>query len=91
MKCYVELQHLRYPDTFDYSCEVDEALRDNTLPKLLLQPVVENSLFHGVAAQNPHPPAGLAGGGHPDPPGGGRWSGHFQRQDRPGDEQGLAD
>ena len=30
LKCYVELQHLRYPDTFDYSCEVDEALRDNT-------------------------------------------------------------
>ena len=25
LKCYVELQHLRYPDTFDYSCEVDEA------------------------------------------------------------------
>ena len=49
-----ELQHLRYPDTFDYSCEVDEALRDNTLPKLLLQPVVENSIFHGVGRHKIH-------------------------------------
>ena len=54
LKCYVELQHLRYPDTFDYSCEVDEALRDNTLPKLLLQPVVENSIFHGVGRHKIH-------------------------------------
>ena len=92
LKCYVELQHLRYPDTFDYSCEVDEALRDNTLPKLLLQPVVENSIFHGVGRHKIHIRLrGWLEGGHPDPPGGGRWSGHFQRQDRPGDEQGLAD
>ena len=54
LKCYVELQHLRYPDTFDYSCEVDEALRDNPLPKLLLQPVVENSIFHGVGRHKIH-------------------------------------
>ena len=92
LKCYVELQHLRYPDTFDYSCEVDEALRDNTLPKLLLQPVVENSIFHGVGRHKIH--IRLRGWLEGDTlilRVEGRWSGHFQRQDRPGDEQGLAD
>lgn len=29
-------------------------LRDNTLPKLLLQPVVENSIFHGVGRHKIH-------------------------------------
>ena len=54
LKCYVELQRLRYPDTFTYSCEVDPSLWDNTLPKLLLQPVVENSIFHGVGQHKIH-------------------------------------
>ena len=54
LKCYVELQRLRYPDTFDYSCQVDPSLWDNTLPKLLLQPVVENSIFHGVGQHKIH-------------------------------------
>ena len=52
-------------DTFDYSCEVDETLRDNTLPKLLLPPVVENSIFHGVGRLQ-NPPAGAGWRGYAD-------------------------
>ena len=54
LSCYVSLQGLRYPDTFTYSCEVDPSLWGNTLPKLLLQPVVENSIFHGVGQHKIH-------------------------------------
>lgn len=54
LECYVDLQRLRYPDTFRYSCQVDRSLWGNTLPKLLLQPVVENSIFHGVGQHQIH-------------------------------------
>lgn len=54
LECYVDLQRLRYPETFRYSCEVDRSLWGNTLPKLLLQPVVENSIFHGVGQHQIH-------------------------------------
>lgn len=54
LACYVDLQRLRYPETFRYSCEVDQSLWGNTLPKLLLQPVVENSIFHGVGQHQIH-------------------------------------
>lgn len=48
LKSYVSLQTLRYQDGFDVTYELDEAVLDETVPALLLQPVVENAIFHAA-------------------------------------------
>lgn len=45
---YLKLEKLRYGDIFDDVYEIDENCLDVKLPKLILQPLVENSLYHGV-------------------------------------------
>ena len=45
---YVEIQKLRYYNTFDYEVDLPKELEDVCIPKLLLQPLVENALFHGI-------------------------------------------
>jgi two-component system sensor histidine kinase YesM len=39
---------MRYRDILDYRIEVDEKVTDNTILKLILQPLVENALYHGI-------------------------------------------
>ena len=48
IKDYLALQKLRYGDAFDDEYFVDENVLDTLIPKLILQPIVENSLYHGV-------------------------------------------
>lgn len=45
---YLKIQSIRYADKFDYSIRVDEGLLDYRIPKLVLQPLVENAIYHGV-------------------------------------------
>lgn len=45
---YLKIQHMRYQDYFDYTIDVEESLKTIPLPKLTLQPVVENALYHGL-------------------------------------------
>ncbi len=45
---YLALQHLRYGDMFVDEYDVDPALNEYRIPKLILQPLVENSLYHGI-------------------------------------------
>ena len=45
---YAELQQLRYSERIDICCECDPAVKDKKMPKLLIQPLVENAIFHGV-------------------------------------------
>jgi len=45
---YLKLQSLRYKDVFESECEVDEEVAAIMVPKLILQPLVENALYHGV-------------------------------------------
>ncbi|NLU53618.1 MAG: sensor histidine kinase [Clostridiaceae bacterium] len=48
VKDYLKLQKLRYEDVFEDEYELDESLLDKMVPKLILQPLVENSLYHGL-------------------------------------------
>jgi two-component system sensor histidine kinase YesM len=48
VKDYLALQKLRYGNVFDDQYEVEESVLDIMIPKLILQPLVENSLYHGV-------------------------------------------
>jgi two-component system sensor histidine kinase YesM len=47
-RSYLTIQKMRYRDILDYRIEVDEAVLDNTILKLILQPLVENALYHGI-------------------------------------------
>ncbi len=44
---YLELQKLRYSDVFDYRIEVSELMESIMIPKLSIQPIVENAIEHG--------------------------------------------
>ena len=45
---YLLLQKMRYNRRLNYHIDIPEELFDCKVPKLLLQPVVENSLVHGM-------------------------------------------
>lgn len=44
---YLELQKLRYSDVFDYDIMISEKICKVAIPKLSLQPIVENAIEHG--------------------------------------------
>lgn len=45
---YLEIQQARYRDILDYEIAIDPALYKYKILKLTLQPLVENSLYHGI-------------------------------------------
>ena len=45
---YADIQKLRYSGRIEFVCECDEAVKDKKMPKLLIQPLVENAIFHGI-------------------------------------------
>lgn len=46
--CYLEIQKVRYSDIMDYQLVFDETLLDYMVPKLTIQPIVENAIYHGI-------------------------------------------
>ncbi len=48
VKSYLILQKLRYGEIFDVTYEIDESTYEYKIPKLVLQPLVENSIYHGI-------------------------------------------
>ena len=47
-KKYLKLQKLRYGEIFEDVYEIDESCLSLRLPKLTIQPIIENSLYHGI-------------------------------------------
>ena len=47
LKCYMEIQNIRHGGRIEFSVEGDESVLECKMVKLLLQPVVENSILHG--------------------------------------------
>ncbi|MFK7696686.1 sensor histidine kinase, partial [Paenibacillus sp. HJGM_3] len=45
---YVHIQSMRFPDQFDVEFYIDPEMLPKTMLKLLLQPLIENSLIHGI-------------------------------------------
>jgi two-component system sensor histidine kinase YesM len=45
---YLKIQSVRYQDVFEAQFEVEEDCSQTPIPKLVLQPLVENSLYHGI-------------------------------------------
>ncbi len=48
VKTYLQLQKLRFNDKFDVILEFDEEILDYKIVKLILQPIVENAIYHGI-------------------------------------------
>ncbi|NQV53430.1 MAG: tetratricopeptide repeat protein [Flavobacteriales bacterium] len=45
---YLELEQLRSDHSFEFEVTADESLYGTALPSMVLQPIVENSVLHGV-------------------------------------------
>jgi len=45
---YLSIQKMRYVEYLDYQLEFDEEILNYQIPKLTLQPLVENSIYHGL-------------------------------------------
>ena len=43
---YIQIQKLRYHDSFDFLCDIPTEYDHVLVPKLMIQPLVENALFH---------------------------------------------
>ena len=45
----MEIQRIRLSDSFTYQAQVPQALLDCMVPKMLLQPLAENAILHGLS------------------------------------------
>lgn len=45
---YLYIQKTRYREKLNYEIDIDERLHRCRVPKLILQPLVENSIYHGI-------------------------------------------
>ena len=48
IKNYLTIQKIRYADILNYKIEADESLLNQKMIKLVLQPLVENAIYHGI-------------------------------------------
>ena len=48
VRSYLQIQKLRYEDILTYEITIDEELASCRIPKISLQPLVENALYHGI-------------------------------------------
>jgi two-component system, sensor histidine kinase YesM len=48
IKSYLTIQKIRYKDKLDFEIDVDPEILDNKTLKIILQPLVENAIYHGI-------------------------------------------
>ncbi|GAB6929029.1 hypothetical protein JCM10914A_30120 [Paenibacillus sp. JCM 10914] len=48
LKDYITLQQVRYDYQYDIQLHIEEEVMETPVPRFLLQPLVENSLYHGL-------------------------------------------
>jgi sensor histidine kinase YesM len=46
---YASIMRKRYPDMFEFEAVNDDSFADVFIPRMLLQPIVENAILHGLA------------------------------------------
>jgi signal transduction histidine kinase len=54
LKCYLDIEHIRFQDRLTVEMDIDPHALKATVPNLILQPIVENAVRHGVARQTSH-------------------------------------
>lgn len=48
IKSYLTIQKMRYRDKLDFEIDVDAGILQNKILKIILQPLVENAIYHGI-------------------------------------------
>ncbi len=48
IKKYLTIMEIRYPGRFDWEIDIEEDILDCSILKMTLQPIVENSMYHGI-------------------------------------------
>jgi sensor histidine kinase YesM len=52
LRCYLDIERVRFQDRLTTSLDVEPRALDTPVPNLILQPIVENALRHGLAQQS---------------------------------------
>lgn len=52
VKSYIEIQQIRFPDTFAVQYDIAEDVKELQIIKFILQPIVENIFQHGFSKKN---------------------------------------
>ncbi|MEE0200141.1 MAG: histidine kinase [Muricomes sp.] len=47
-ECYLEIQNIRFPEQITWDVTVEDGLKEIKIMKFILQPLVENSIYHGI-------------------------------------------
>lgn len=48
IRSYLQIQQVRYQDILEYEISFPDSLMEVIIPKITLQPIVENALYHGI-------------------------------------------
>jgi two-component system sensor histidine kinase YesM len=48
IQSYLEIQQVRYQDIMEFEIDIDPEIETTKLPKMTLQPLVENAIYHGL-------------------------------------------
>jgi LytS/YehU family sensor histidine kinase len=51
LRCYLEIERVRFQDRLTVLIDIAPETLDAEVPNMILQPIVENSIRHGIAAQ----------------------------------------
>lgn len=52
LKCYLEIERVRFQDRLTVRIEIDPTTVGCKVPNLILQPIIENAIRHGVASRS---------------------------------------
>jgi len=52
LRCYLEIERVRFRDRLTTRMDIDPRTLDTPVPNLILQPIVENALRHGIAPRS---------------------------------------